>query len=227
MIAQCTPQQKLSDNHIDLAKLFPTKWGKWLKMESKSLLLTSIKNIIISSSFVEANCPPSLPYSPWSIIGPEKCTLKPPPSAGKHFVLDLPLNNQLLKTYVKLTTLLLGSNVAFSVENVCKVKWTPACLKCCVIQNSLSLIIRFYVCKVKAIGISEEQHCSLHISINLILCIMQDFPVEDKIRIKRAGRVGKCHIGCGCYWMVLHISVTGQQYCPDWSDLVSQMRISL
>ena len=115
-----------------------------------------------------------------------------------------------------------------AVENKCIVVGTPLRFKCCISQNSLSLIIRFYAGEVKTIDISVEVHCSLPVPINLLLCKMQDFPVEDKIRIQRAGRNEKCHIGCIIMllqpWMVPHTSVTGHQHCADWENLRRQLK---
>ena len=81
------------------------------------------------------------------------------------------------------------------VEDICKIDDNLIGLECCISQNSLSLIIRFHAGKVKPIHIFEEPHCSLPVPINFFIRQTKDFPVEDKVRIQRAGRTRKCHIG--------------------------------
>ena len=162
-------------------------------MEGKSLLLTSIKNIIISIQKI---------FISWSQFSFFSTIF----SMKHHWT---------WKAYMKATTLCWKALCPWSstyqpaVENVCKIDGTPSGFKCCITQNSLSLIIRFYVCKVKTVHIIVEAHCSLSVPINLFLCKAQSLSEVDKIRIKRAGRNGKCHIGYNCYrsleWFLTHL----------------------
>ena len=142
------------------------------------------------------------------------------------------------KSYMKATTphwkapCLCSSIYQPAVKNICMVKWIHNRFHCCISQGSLPLFIRFYVGKVKAIGISEEQHCSLPISINLFFCKTKDFPVVDKISIQKPDWVGKCHIGYKCHhslkWLIARlwlgsnivlIEKTSQKPHPHWQHL--------
>ena len=179
-------------NKIAINRYF-TSWGKWLEMEDNSLLLTSIKNIVISIQ----NC-----LTSWGQLSCFSTIF----SMKHHWT---------WKAYMKATTLCWKALRSWSptyqpaVENVCKVVGTPTGFKCCISQNSLFLIIRFYAGKVKPIHISEEVHCSLPVSINFFFCKTHDFPVEDKVRIKRAGWSRKCRIGykcnCSLEWFLTHL----------------------
>ena len=107
-----------------------------------------------------------------------------------------------------------------AIKNECIVVGTLVRFKCCISQNSLSLIIRFYAGEIKLLNIFVELHYSLPVSKNLFLCKTHDLPVEDKIRIQRAGWSRK-------YVTLVTTVITalnGSSHICDWAATLGRLR---
>ena len=91
--------------------------------------------------------------------------------------------------------------------NFGKVNITPTGVKCCISQDSSSLIIRLCAGKVKPIHIFVEAHCSLPVSINFFRVFL---------KWTRAGSKELAEIGNVTLVVSVIVALNGSSHICDW-----------